>query len=219
MLRPLIFLASVTVAVLGEGVVLESAYGNEDMAAEATIIREGYAYPGAYSYSAKTPLYGAIGGIETLPPPPPPSAYYPQYISAGPAELESIKYLSGGLSSYSPPPPPPPSLYGPKYIHSYAPIPIPIAQGGGYLDKSAYDEGKKQLQDLQYQNSHGRKGEEYQHGQQGFKQGQQGLKDVKADSGYYTGEEGAKKLAEDAKNYYGNRHYNKEGKKLFKFFY
>lgn len=221
MLRPLIFLASLA-AVLGEGVVLESSYADDDMEAQATIVRDGYAFPGGhigygssgYSYAAKTPLYGSLGAIQSLPPP-----YQHQYI--GGQDLESIKYLGGGPSSYYPPPPPPPPpqhLYGPKYVSSvpsYAPIAIPVAyapQGGEYLDKIAFDEAKKQLQDQQYQSAQGRKGEEYQHGQQGFQQGQQALKDVKADSGYYSGEEGAKRLAEDAKNYYGNRHYNKEGK-------
>lgn len=217
MLRPLIFLASLA-AVLGEGVVLESTYADDDMAAEATIVREGFAYPGGhigygssgYSYSAKTPLYGSLGAIQSLPPP-----YQHQYISEQP--IESIKYI-GGAPSYIPPPPPPQSLYGPKFVPvSYAPIAIPIgygAQGGEYLDKSAFDEAKKQLQDQQFRSAQGRKGEEFQHGQQGYQQGQQALKDVKADSGYYSGEEGAKRLAEDAKNYYGNRHYNKEGKLL-----
>lgn len=218
MLRPLIFLASLA-AVLGEGVVLESKYADDDMTAEATIVREGFAYPGGhigygssgYSYAAKTPLYGSLGAIQSLPPP-----YQHQYISQQP--IETIKYLPA--PSYIPPPPPPPqSLYGPKYVSSvpvsYAPIAIPISyppQGGEYLDKSAFDEAKKQLQDQQYHSAQGRKGEEFQHGQQGYQQGQQALKDVKADSGYYSGEEGAKRLAEDAKNYYGNRHYNKGGK-------
>lgn len=241
MFRPLTFLALLA-AVLGEGVVLESQYGNEDMAAQATIVREGFVYPGGqigyggsgYSYSAKTPLYGSLGapyigasagslglGGQVYYPPP------PQYYGGAGQDigLESIKYLSGGAGGLSLPPP---SLYQPKYSGvshlSYAPI-APIApigyggEGGEYVDKSVYDQGKKQLKDLQFQNSHGRKGEEFQHGQQGFQQGQQALKDVKADSGYYSGEEAAKKLAEDAKHYYGNRHYNQEGRMLGRLFY
>lgn len=227
MFRPLIFLASLA-AVLGEGVVSEK----EDMAAEATVIKEGFVYPGGeigyggsgYSYSAKTPYYGAIASpayshqsislhqpIQPIQP-----AYYPQFyespeISQG-YDLESIKYAGR------------PALYSPKYISgleysapppslSYpAPAPINFGHGGEFIDKSAFDQAKKQLQDSQYQKSQGRKGQEFQQGEQGFKQGQQSLKDVKADSGYYSGEEGAKRLAEDAKNYFGNRHFNKEGK-------
>lgn len=203
MFRPLIFLASLA-AVLGDGVLA----ADEDMTAEATIVSEGYYYP----YAAKTPLYGALGAPyshqsisfhQPPPPPPQPAYYYPQEV-----DLDSLKYLGGsGEGLYAPP----------KYISSHPPpsfsYPAPlIPYGGQYLDKSAFEEGQKQLKDLQYQNAQGRKGEEYQQGAQGYKQGQQALKDVKGSSGYYTGEEGAKKFNEDAKNYYGNRHYNQEGK-------
>lgn len=280
MFRLLVLFASLT-AVLGEGVVLESAYGNEDMAAQATIVREGFVYPGGqigyggagYSYSARAPIYegvgkfegpfiggagvgggaggigGGAGGIGLQ------GGYYPQLIGGagiggagigqgGGIGLEGIQYggygVGGGVGGGAGGIGVPVYIQQPKFIGSgigvgggaglggaggagvggagigYGAVgPVAFGAGGGeYINKNVYDEGKKELKDLQFQNSQGKKGEEYEAGQQGFKQGQTAVKDVKGDSGYYSGEEGGKKLNEDEKQYYGGRQFSQEGKHI-----
>lgn len=103
---------------------------------------------------------------------------------------------------------------------------IPIAGGGGgfiggggigigggeYIDKQAFNSGKKNANDLHYQKANEKKGEEFEEGQGGFNQGKHAVKNVKGDSGYYSGEEAGKKKAEDEKAYHGGKLYNQEGK-------
>lgn len=180
MFRSLVFLASLA-AVFGEQVVLKADYGNEDMAAQATIVREGFVYPGGeyggtrYTYSAKAPLYGQLGGgqfsggdIAPL---------YPQFIS----------------------PPQVSEYYSPKLI------------GGQQESKSVYDEGRRQQNDAQFQNNHGKNGQEFEEAQHGFQKGLNALKNARGDSGSFSGEEGARRLNEDQKQYFGGRQYNKQG--------
>lgn len=84
--------------------------------------------------------------------------------------------------------------------------------GGEYIDKSAYSGGKKNLNDLAYEHAQGKKGEEFEAGQEQAHHGKAAIKNVKGDSGFYAGEAGGKKLAEDEKAYHGGKHYNQEGK-------
>lgn len=88
--------------------------------------------------------------------------------------------------------------------------------GGEYINKNIYGADKKELKDAHYENTHGKKGEEFEEGQEGFKHGKTAVKDIKKDQAYYSDEEGGKKLAEDAKVYEGGHHYNQEGKKFDK---
>lgn len=84
--------------------------------------------------------------------------------------------------------------------------------GGEFIDKQAYNSGKKNANDLHYEKANEKKGEEFEQGQGGFNQGKHAVKNVKGDSGYYSGEEAGKKKAEDEKAYHGGKLYNQEGK-------
>lgn len=83
--------------------------------------------------------------------------------------------------------------------------------GGEFIDKQAYNSGKKNANDLHYEKANEKKGEEFEQGQNGFNQGKHAVKNVKGDSGYYSGEEAGKKKAEDEKAYHGGKLYNQEG--------
>lgn len=183
MFRTLAILASLA-AVLGEKVVLEAA--NEDMAAQATIVREGFVYPGGevgyggskYTYSAKTPTVQLEG------------YYPPQFIS-----------LEDDTPYYQPPPPPPPQ---PKYIALED-------LGGESLRKSLFEEGRRQLNNAQFQKARGNNGQEFEESQKGFRKGLNALKNARGESGSFSDEEGGRRRAEDQKQYFGGRRYNQEG--------
>lgn len=237
--------------------VSKKVYGNQDMFAESTIVRQGYAYPGlggegigygssiGYTNKFTAPFYGpekfgpGVGFAQ--------GGYYPgpgiKYgYQQGPVGFEYAgpigpKYGGGYLTEEKYP-----VGFGiqPKLVPIVPKVPVgigagglgyggpgyvggpgfvgagpvgPIGYGGGeFINKNVYGGGQKELKDQHFEKSHGKQGEEFEEGKEGFNHGKVAVKNVKGDSGYYSDEEGGKKLAEDEKKYYGGHHYAQEGK-------
>ncbi|CAH1155231.1 unnamed protein product [Phaedon cochleariae] len=110
-----------------------------------------------------------------------------------------------------------PSGMGPgNFGHSGRAFGPPPLQGlGGYggesVEKSDFSESGKKSNDERYEKGQGKKGEEVNHGEEGFSEKEVALKDVKGDSGYYSNVDGEKKVYEDGKKYSGGHHFNNEG--------
>ncbi|CAG9772954.1 unnamed protein product [Ceutorhynchus assimilis] len=84
--------------------------------------------------------------------------------------------------------------------------------GGEEVDKSEFNSGKKNVEDVKFEKAHGKKGEEVNHGQQGYSHGGQTVQDAKGENGYYSNAAGGKKIIEDGKQYNGGENFNQEGK-------
>ncbi|KAJ8939982.1 hypothetical protein NQ314_010921 [Rhamnusium bicolor] len=91
--------------------------------------------------------------------------------------------------------------------------------GGEEIEKSEFSEGKKNLEDGHFEKNFGKKGEDFNHGEEGFSKGEVVAKDIKGDSGHYSNHEGGKKIFEDGKEYHGGQHFNKEGNFFILIFY
>lgn len=254
-MNKLLFTFGLLSLVSAESVTTKSAFGNQDMYAESTIVQQGYAYPGigrqgfgasSIGYArAASPVYGSVekfpafaGGFEATQG----GGFYPRGIKYPYEGVEPEKFAYGGIE--------------PKYGGFVTPIvkyPIyefkpkagvgfgyggPIYTGGAelgdvgigyggavlgyggaglgggeYINKNTYGGGKKELKDSHYENLHGKKGEEFEEGQEGFNKGQAAVKEIKKDQAHYSNEQGDKKLAEEAKEYGGGHHYSQEGNK------
>lgn len=81
----------------------------------------------------------------------------------------------------------------------------------GFVDKKAYNDEKKNVEDEKFEKAEGSRGESGGHGKAGFSKGEVALKDAKADSGFYKDEQGFKKGFDDNKEYYGGNHFNHNG--------
>lgn len=84
--------------------------------------------------------------------------------------------------------------------------------GGEVIDKNAYSGEKKNLNDESYEKASGKKGEEINHGKEGYSQGVNAVKNNKGESGYYNDQQSGKKLAEDGKSYHSGQQFDQQGK-------
>ncbi|KAL1506163.1 hypothetical protein ABEB36_005575 [Hypothenemus hampei] len=90
--------------------------------------------------------------------------------------------------------------------------PLVHGYGGEEVQKSEFSEGKKNLEDAKFEKAHGKKGEEINHGKEGFHHDSQAVKEVKGEEGSFSDKAGGKNIVEDGKQYHGGQAYNQEGK-------
>ncbi|KAJ8921429.1 hypothetical protein NQ315_003047 [Exocentrus adspersus] len=84
------------------------------------------------------------------------------------------------------------------------------AIGGEEVERSAFEEGKKNFNNQHFLKSHGQQGGQLHHDNGGFSKGQLAEKNVKSDSGYYSDVNGGKNLYHQGKDYHGGQQYHKE---------